>query len=150
MLEFPEFLQVVKNAPLVAIDLIIRDENGNFLLGLRLNNPAKGEWFVPGGRIMKNEPLDQAFRRISFSEIGFELRREDGILRGVYEHFYTTNAGDIPSFGTHYVVLAYEFLIKSKELSLPKHCQHSSWRWENKDSLVQDKTVNEFTKNYFM
>ena len=46
-----EFAQVVRNAPLVAIDLIIRDPEQRVLVGLRMNEPAKGKWFVPGGTI---------------------------------------------------------------------------------------------------
>ena len=44
-----EFVLVVRNAPLVAIDLIIRDPDRCVLVGLQTNEPAKGKWFVPGG-----------------------------------------------------------------------------------------------------
>jgi hypothetical protein len=41
-------------APLVSIDLIIRDNADRVLLGLRNNEPAKGYFFVPGGIILKD------------------------------------------------------------------------------------------------
>src|SRR3954466_13792753 len=50
-----QFADVVRLAPLVSIDLVIRDPDGDVLVGLRTNAPAKGFWFVPGGRIRKNE-----------------------------------------------------------------------------------------------
>ena len=50
---------VVRLAPLVAIDLVIRNARGDILLGLRNNEPAKGCYFVPGGMILKNERLDR-------------------------------------------------------------------------------------------
>ena len=65
-----EFLEVVDRAPLVSIDLAVRDAKGRVLLGKRTNEPAKGCWFVPGGRIHKNERLDAAFRRICLDELG--------------------------------------------------------------------------------
>lgn len=41
------------SAPLVSFDLIIRDPDGRALLRLRTNDPAKGFYFVPGGRILE-------------------------------------------------------------------------------------------------
>ena len=53
MLEREVFKKVVKNTPLVSIDIcIVWDEK--FLLGKRKNDPLKGFFFTPGGRILKN------------------------------------------------------------------------------------------------
>ena len=41
-LPLSEFLEVVIRAPLVSIDLIVRDAAGRVLLGLRRNAPARG------------------------------------------------------------------------------------------------------------
>src|SRR5262245_15102798 len=68
MLSRQDFLQVVRDAPLVSIDLIVRNLEGEVLLGLRNNRPAQGWWFVPGGIVRKNERFEQAFRRISQAE----------------------------------------------------------------------------------
>lgn len=43
-----QFLTVIDNAPLVSIDLIIRNPSRAILMGRRINEPAKGAWFVPG------------------------------------------------------------------------------------------------------
>jgi len=43
-----DFRSVVKNTPLIAIDLIITDPSGAVLMGWRENEPAKETWFVPG------------------------------------------------------------------------------------------------------
>jgi colanic acid biosynthesis protein WcaH len=51
-----EFAQVVRNTPLVSIDLIIRDPDQYVLVGFRTNEPAKGKWFVPGGVVRKCRP----------------------------------------------------------------------------------------------
>ena len=64
------FRTVVASTPLVSIDLVVQDAEGAVLLGQRLNRPAQGFWFVPGGRIMKNETLDAAFRRLTADELG--------------------------------------------------------------------------------
>jgi colanic acid biosynthesis protein WcaH len=47
------FKTIARNAPLISIDLIIRDASGRVLVGMRTNEPAKGFYFVPGGAIRK-------------------------------------------------------------------------------------------------
>ena len=47
MLELETFKTVVASTPLVSIDLIVRNRQGQVLLGLRTNRPAQGGWFVP-------------------------------------------------------------------------------------------------------
>jgi colanic acid biosynthesis protein WcaH len=55
-----QFLEVISRTPLVSIDLVIRDSKNRILLGRRVNEPARGKWFVPGSRILKDESLDDA------------------------------------------------------------------------------------------
>jgi colanic acid biosynthesis protein WcaH len=62
-LEKDTFKTVIASTPLVSIDLVVTNQNGEALLGKRLNRPAKDFWFVPGGRILKEESLAAAFRR---------------------------------------------------------------------------------------
>ena len=54
-LEPEDFNNVVRLSPLVAIDMIVRSPDGRVLVACRNNEPAKGRFFVPGGRITKNE-----------------------------------------------------------------------------------------------
>ena len=144
----PEIFKcIIKNTPLVAIDLIIRNQEGKILLGLRKNRPAKGYYFVPGGRIFKNETLDEAFRNISKNEIGVELERKQARFLGVYEHIYEDNFfGD--EFGTHYIVLAHIIDIDF-ELELPDD-QHSDYIWLSPEEILKDERVHQYTKNYFL
>jgi colanic acid biosynthesis protein WcaH len=92
-----EFAQVVRNTPLVAIDLIIRDPDRCVLVGLRTNEPAKGKWFVPGGVVIKYERLADAFARIVKAEIGLGASIGDAKFIGVYEqqdHTFRTQQSD--------------------------------------------------------
>ena len=141
------FANVVQNAPLVSMDLVIQDWEGRILLGKRVNRPAKGFWFVPGGVIRKNEALHHAFERISTNELGaaFELSRAKFL--GVYEHFYSDNfSGE--DFGTHYVVLGYRLSVDKPLLSLPRD-QHSGYRWFDTEELLAGEHVHTNTKAYF-
>ena len=85
------FGRMVADMPLISIDLVVRNTQGEALLGLRLNRPAQGYWFVPGGRIRKDERIPQAFVRLVKEELGQELAFERAAFLGVYEHHYSDN-----------------------------------------------------------
>lgn len=143
------FKSVIQHTPLISIDLIVRNEQGEVLLGKRVNAPAKGYWFVPGGRLRKNETLDDAFVRLVREELGIEsgITRADAKFLGVFEHFYDDCVyGDEVS--THYIVLGYEIKINSlKNLSFT---QHFEYKLLNEDLLLIDEFVNKYTKKYFI
>ena len=148
-LSVEELKSIVKNAPLIAIDLILENPEGDFLLGLRNNQPAKGFWFVPGGRVLKNESLDRAFSRIAKAETGLELMFSDSVFSGIYQHMYPNEnfSGD-SSFGTHYVVLAYRIKLNEEIKSLPKD-QHTEYWWASKEDILDNLKVHQNAKNYF-
>jgi colanic acid biosynthesis protein WcaH len=143
-----EFLEVVDRAPLVSIDLVVRGADGRVLLGKRTNEPAKGCWFVPGGRIHKNERLEAAFRRICLDELGKTFALSDARFLGVFEHFYATNFAEKPGVGTHYVVLAYELTPAGLPEKLPPD-QHGEYRWFEVDALLSTESVHAHSKAYF-
>ncbi|MCJ7959748.1 MAG: GDP-mannose mannosyl hydrolase [Pseudomonas sp.] len=150
-LDLPTFKTVVASAPLVAIDLVVRNGRGDVFLGLRVNRPAYGFWFVPGGRIHKNENLDSAFRRITHDELGRTFERASARLLGVFEHFYDdsvfANAGAGPD--THYVVLGYCLELAPEETLLPPTEQHQQYRWWPQDELRFCQRVHANTRAYF-
>lgn len=140
-----DFLAGVKALPLVSIDLVVRDAKDRVLVGERVNRPAQGSWFVPGGRVRKDETLDAAFHRICLGELAVRCSRADARLLGVFEHHYPDNAGG-EDFSTHYVVLAYE-LAWPEGAKLPFD-QHSAWRWLDDETLRRDPGVHPNTSAY--
>lgn len=149
-LDLPTFQTVVASTPLVAIDLVVRNGRGEVFLGLRVNRPAYGFWFVPGGRIRKNESLDSAFRRITQDELGRPFERATARLLGVFEHFYEDSVFANAGFGpdTHYVVLSYCLELDDSTLQPPAE-QHQQYRWWPQDELRFSSRVHENTRTYF-
>ena len=143
------FATVVANTPLVAIDLIIKNNLDQVLLGQRLNRPAKGFWFVPGGRIFKDEPIATAFGRLALGELGQELSFKNAALLGNYEHFYKDSIFEDKAISTHYVCLAYLVGLTRELKSLPLHVQHSDYKWFDVRVLLNDRKVHQNTKRYF-
>src|SRR5215472_14389317 len=139
-LDKDEFAQVVRNTPLISIDLIIHDPDQYVLVGLRTNEPAKGKWFVPGGVVRKYERLADAFARIVEAEIGLEASIGDAKFIGVYEHLYDTNVFGQEGFGTHYIVLAHT-LDLGRRPPIVSDWQHSSFRWMTQAELISSPDV---------
>lgn len=143
------FLEIINQTPLVAIDLILENTDGEILLGKRVNRPAKGFWFVPGGRIRKNETIDEAMKRISGTELGFTLQKEDGELLGTYDHIYPDNFMSVEGINTHYVVMAFQIRLNEGQKIVPDS-QHSEMKWWNRYDLLKSNEVHANTKAYFL
>lgn len=140
------FQIIINNTPLISIDLIVKNNQGQVLLGKRNNPPAKDFWFVVGGRIRKNETFHQAFTRLTMQELGQSFSLDQANFIAPYQHFY-----DDGIFGneisTHYVVLVYELVAENLN-NLPLE-QHNHYKWFNIDELVKNTEVHQYTKDYF-
>lgn len=140
------FCAIINNAPLISIDLIVKNPQGRVLLGKRNNPPAKNFWFVVGGRIRKNETFHQAFTRLTMQELGEPFSLDQANFIAHYQHFYDDSIfGD--NISTHYVVLAYELVVDNlKDLPIE---QHSRYQWFDIDELLKNNEVHQYTKDYF-
>ena len=146
MLNDTDFLHIVDATPLVSIDLILRNERGEVLLGRRANRPAQGMWFVPGGRIRKNERVNDALRRISQRELGVTIA--EAKLLGVFDHIYPDNFLGAPGVNTHYVVLGMAAELRG-DLAFTADEQHEELKWWTVKQLLAETSVHENTKAYF-
>jgi colanic acid biosynthesis protein WcaH len=145
------FTSACSALPLVSIDLLITrpGKNGEeLLLGLRNNRPAQGWWFTPGGRIRKNEPLQDAMHRIAAGELNLsEALLPRATLLGAWDHFYDDSAFS-QAVSTHYVNLAYWLRVDSREagaIEAPagEQHQHSAWQWLALESAMHAEQVHE-------
>lgn len=143
------FKSVIQHTPLISIDLIVRNEQGEVLLGKRVNAPAKGYWFVPGGRVRKNETLDDAFVRLVREELGIEsgITRADAKFLGVFEHFYDDCVFN-NIISTHYIVLAYSLNIIDEKLLKFSLNQHNDYKWVYYPNILSFLLIHENIKEY--
>jgi colanic acid biosynthesis protein WcaH len=145
-LEKATFETVIASTPLVSIDLVIKNTQGEYLLGFRNNRPAQGFWFVPGGRVLKDETLDNAFIRLCMNELGVSLTRQQADFLGLFEHFYQDYVfGD--NISTHYVVLGYALTIDIDLESLPRD-QHNQYAWFSHAEMMTRDDVHTHSKWY--
>lgn len=147
-LDTETFRTVVCYTPLISIDLIVKNNLNQVLVGRRVNRPAQGFWFVPGGRVQKDEALSDAFSRLAKAELGMAMKIEESKFIGVFEHFYPDNFSG-SEFSTHYVVLGYEIVLGQEQLSYIPMAQHDSYMWFTLEKLVASESVHPNTKLYF-
>ena len=146
MLDAETFKAVIKNAPLVSIDLCLIC-NDQILLGKRINEPLKGIWFTPGGRIHKNETRQDALLRIAEVELDLsDIVLEDFALMGMLDHFYSNSALD-KNTTTHYVNLPHYAEFKyNPQIALDD--QHAEFKWFDLAALSTDEKFNPYIRNY--
>lgn len=155
-----ELAAVASLTSLVSVDLLVFDGEGRVLLGKRANEPARGAWFTPGGRVRKFEPLDAALRRVSEAELGAPpLARARPPLHGVYRHMYDTSRfgpEEAPwsgRRGTDYVTFAHRLTLADDYGVSAAHfirdSQHEALRWFTAEEAVRDPDVHPFVKCYF-
>jgi len=143
MLDDATFKTIIDSAPLISIDILLK-KDGKVLLGKRVNKPAQGYFFSIGGRINKNESIDNAMVRVALSELNIELKYLPKFI-GVFEHFYDDSI--YKDVSTHYVNIAYEYEVK-EVLDLPTE-QHSEYKWFTIGELLESRKVHKYTKDYF-
>lgn len=135
-----EWKVIIQNTPLVSVDLVVQYDE-QVLLGKRTNEPAKGEWFVPGGRVLKHEQLEDAVHRIAKEELGIAVTIDRRL--GVYEHFY--DVADIEDVGgKHYIPIAY--LVTAKEKRSCSDNQHEDIQWFN--SPFNELDLHPYVRTY--
>lgn len=146
-----QFEQACAALPLVSIDLVVTNPQGQLLLGLRSNAPARGWWFTPGGRIRKNEPFQQAMARIALDELGLPADLLGGaVLMGAWDHFYPDSAFS-PAVSTHYVNMPHRLQLSWQDISrltLQPDQQHTAWQWLDAAQAETDETVHPYVRAY--
>jgi colanic acid biosynthesis protein WcaH len=113
---------VVESVPIVSVDLVVRRGDA-VLLGRRTNEPAKGRWFVPGGRVHRDERLADAVHRVADEELGVEVDIERRL--GAYEHFWAVSDTE-DTDGKHYVPVGF---VVTTDDDIHTDAQHDAVRW---------------------
>lgn len=145
MLNQKNFQKVISSTPLVSIDLCLV-YRGSLLLGKRTNEPLKGIWFTPGGRIMKNEKWEDCIERIAIKELGLNLDYKVFKLMGVWNHFYETSMVS-QNISTHYVNLPHMCSL-DRLPDILMDDQHEEMRWFELTDIALSNNHHDYMKLY--
>ena len=119
-----EYKRIMEIMPVVCIDCLVQNEQGEFLLVKRNNEPLKGKYWVPGGRLLRNERLEDAVNRKMRQELGVSVE----IVRnlGFYEEFFEKTAQNAEG-GFHAISFLYLVRPLAGEITLDD--QSAEWGW---------------------
>lgn len=112
------YKQIIENIPIACVDIaIVRD--GAILLVLRKDKPAKGFWWLPGGRVFKGEKMVDTAKRKALEEVGIDC------VVGPLVHTAETIFPDGP-YGTSIHSINSCFLLYPKGRAHPKLDKHQT------------------------
>lgn len=109
--------QIIKLIPIVSVEAAIQMDDG-FLFFRRNNEPAKGEWWFPGGRIKKGETLQEALHREVKEETGLTITQYK--LINVYSRVFPER---------HDITITY--LCKTNKDKITLNNEHSNYKLFN-------------------
>ncbi|OIO51793.1 MAG: hypothetical protein AUJ19_03655 [Parcubacteria group bacterium CG1_02_58_44] len=117
-----------KRYPLIGVGVMIRNERGKILMGLRRGSHSAGEWCFPGGHLDFGETIFQTAEREVLEETGLNVRTVE--LFSVSDDFRY-----IDTDGKHYVTIGVlaEYLEGEPQLLETDRCDE--WRWFAPDAL---------------
>jgi len=116
---------IIKNIPILCVDIIIQNENLDYLLAKRINQPLQDEWWVVGGRVNLGENCDDAAKRKLKEELNLEINELNFI--GYYEDCFENNSFD-NNVKYHTLSIVFKCTIKStKNINLDN--QHNEIGW---------------------
>lgn len=67
---FGVFAKTVQYYPMISVNIIIKNDKGEYLWVKRKNNPAQGEWWIPGGRLFNGETITKGAVAVLKNETG--------------------------------------------------------------------------------
>ncbi len=109
------YRKIRDTVPIASVDALILCR-GKLLLLLRNNEPAKGLWWTPGGRVRKGEQLSEAVRRELEEETGLSPCNIEKI--GVMCHIWPE---------VHFVTSFFRVDVEDDAVVL--NDEHSDFRW---------------------
>lgn len=122
--------------PVLAVGLLLFDEDERLLLIQRARPPAEGLWTVPGGKVEIGETLVEAAVRELKEETG--LSATVGPLVEVLERVLQDETGQI---AYHYVILDFVATAPVGTLQAASDCRDA--RWVRLDELDRFTTTDE-------
>ena len=133
--------QILENMPIICVDGVIINNENEILFLKRENEPAKNEWWFPGGRLLKNEKLEDAIIRKVKEETNLDVEVVKYI--GTTETIFDNGPFDIP---VHTVNFTYQLKLVSIDIKIDSH--HSDYLWSNKiECLKLNKEIFNLIKN---
>ena len=121
-----EYSRILEYVPLACVDVVIVKNKKVLLIQRNASGSFKNQWWLPGGRIHKNESLKDAVHRKVFEETGLRVTIKHQL--GSYEAFDKKTSQEGVKSGTHTIATVFIVeLVGSDEIKLDK--SHNGYKW---------------------
>mgnify|MGYP001569066701 FL=1 len=117
---------IIHSIPIACVDVAII-ARGSVLLVKRNDAPAKGEWWLPGGRVHKGETMRQTAKRKALEEVGIECHV--GPIIHTAETIFQDGPNGIPVHSINSCFLLFPIDELHPIVKLDSH--HSQSKWVN-------------------
>jgi len=122
-IEQTDYDEIKRTLPLNAVELLVFDSDNNVLMFKRTNEPAKDQWWIPGGRIRHAETRNDAAKRLLKDECGitdFDLHPFQTIEYAVKDN---TN-----NYYQHIISTIYKVNTAGEEIKIDSQTSEFSWQ----------------------
>lgn len=120
-----EYVRITELMPILCVDVVVRNERGEYLLVKRANPPMQDEWWVVGGRVLKGETLGDAVARKVKEEAGLEVSAVQPL--GYFETIADANPFGLP-FDYHAVSVVFRTDV-GDDSPVRLDAQSVEWKW---------------------
>jgi len=109
--------------PIPCVDVLVTDKDGCVLLLKRVNIPAAGQWWFPGGRVYFMEKrIDTAFRKLN-EECGLKATHADTL--GTFDVIFNKKKDGADHHG---VTTLFHASVRRTDVELDGQGQQYAWR----------------------
>lgn len=153
-----KYREVLDITPVCCVDVMFfNSDKTKTLLFKRQNEPVKGIYYSAGGRLLKNERIEDCAVRQGLREVGININRNKLTFGGVQEELHPNSVFEGVSY--HAIVIYYGYVLnddlpatayRSKEAGgrwqageIKLDSQHSDYQWFS----VSDESLHPFIKS---
>lgn len=115
--------EILQNIPIACVDIALV-ANGAVLLVRRKDAPARGQWWVPGGRVLKGEMMRDTATRKAREEVGIDCHV--GPIIHTAETIFPDGPGGIPVHSINSCFFVYP---TSPDFDPHLDDHHAEYRW---------------------
>lgn len=138
------FAECLSKLPEATVEIAL-EHDGGVLVAKRTNEPAKGEWFWPGGRLRKGETFEAAVQRIAAEELGVEVELLGQL--GAVNHFWDAVPGR--AFDSrHTVNVVHHVAPADPGFTVELDDQHSDYRFISGPDPAYHEHVNAYFERF--
>ena len=140
LLPIEKYREMLDLAPVCTVDvLFFNEDKSKTLLFRRTNNPLKGNYFSIGGRLLKNEKLEDGAVRQALKETGLHIKKAGLTFGGIQEELHPVSIFNGVSY--HAVDIFYGYILTDEAVTLDT--QHDDYRWFS----ISDETLHPFIES---